>query len=226
MLFCKNKFLHFQPLQFHSIMPLVYQQNINEDTKLAVWQIDEDVAFFASELSVQKAIHHPIKRLHHFAGRYLLTQLDPNFPIAEIEIMPSKKPFIKAGDWYFSVAHSGNYAAAIISRSSNVGIDVEAPNVKVLHLKSKFLSENEMVNLSAVDKDEITQLTIGWSIKEVLFKWYGLGQLDFKSNLQIKQMNVQKENWQFACTVDTKETQYCLVEVKLVNDMILSWMVK
>jgi len=207
-------------------MPLVYQQNINDDTKLAVWQIEEDDAFFFNHIPIQKAIHHPIKRLHHFAGRYLLTQLEPTFPIAEIEIMPSKKPFIKNGDWYFSVAHSGNYAAAIISRSCNVGIDVEAPNPKVLALQGKFLTEAEISELSAVAKDEITQLTIGWSIKEVLFKWYGLGQLDFKSNLQIKQMQLYNDNWQFNCVIEKSETQTCLVEVKLINDMVLSWMVK
>jgi phosphopantetheinyl transferase len=207
-------------------MPLLYQQNINDDTKLAVWHIQEDVSFFANQISIQNEIHAPIKRLHHYAGRYLLTQLDPSFPIADIQIMPSKKPFIKDGDWHFSVTHSGNYAAAIISRSSNVGIDMELPNSKILALKSKFLSDAEISELSAVARDEITQLTIGWSIKEVLFKWYGLGQMDFRLNLQIKQMQLQKESWQFNCVIEKSEYHECVVEVKLINEMILSWMVK
>jgi hypothetical protein len=62
-------------------MPLVYQQNINAVTKMAVWHITETEDFFAT-VPLQKTITHWHKRLQHLAGRFLLKELYPDFPLA------------------------------------------------------------------------------------------------------------------------------------------------
>ena len=55
-------------------MPLVYQQNINEATKMAVWHISEREDFFLKKVTLSNNITHPHKRLQHLAGRYLLPE--------------------------------------------------------------------------------------------------------------------------------------------------------
>ena len=60
-------------------MPVFYQQTINEQTKLAIWKIEEDEAFFLQHVPLQRSITHPHKRLQHLAGRYLLGYLFPRF---------------------------------------------------------------------------------------------------------------------------------------------------
>jgi hypothetical protein len=58
-------------------MPLVYQQNINESTKLGVWHITEPEDFYLKQVPLQREISHPNKRLQHLAARYLLKELYP-----------------------------------------------------------------------------------------------------------------------------------------------------
>ena len=75
-------------------MPLFYQHNINDSTRLAVWKITETEDFFLQKVSAGKEIIHPHKRLQHLAGRYLLQILHPDFPFDLIEIAESKKPLV------------------------------------------------------------------------------------------------------------------------------------
>ena len=61
-------------------MPLFYQQDINEFTRLAVWQIAEEEDFFLQQVPLQREITHPHKRLQQLAGRLLLKEMFPDFP--------------------------------------------------------------------------------------------------------------------------------------------------
>ena len=71
-------------------MPLVYQQNINAVTKMGVWHITETEDFFLQQVPLQKEITHWHKRLQHLAGRYLLKELYPGFPLELIKIADTK----------------------------------------------------------------------------------------------------------------------------------------
>ena len=123
-------------------MPLVYQQHINHHTKMGVWHIVADEQHDGIFDSL-KAIAHPHKRLQHAAGRQILTALYPDFPIQSISIAASKKPFLKASDYFFSISHCGNYAAAIVSECQPVGIDIEIPKIQIHNIHHKFLSKEE-----------------------------------------------------------------------------------
>lgn len=166
-------------------MPLVYQQNINEDTGLALWKIEETEAFFNGKMKLLPAISHPHKRLQHLAGRYLLNLLEADFPISLIQIADTRRPFLENDQYHFSISHCGNYAAALVSESHRVGVDIELISGKAYRLNDKFLSAVEHAKLSHAIANEEAACTCGWSIKEALFKWYALGKVDFKRNLEI-----------------------------------------
>ena len=112
-------------------MPLVYQQNINASTKLGVWHIAESEAFFSERICVIQQIAHPHKRLQHLAGRMVLTELFPTFPVNEILIAATRKPYLPQQEFQFSISHCGDYAAAIVSRANRVGVDIEIPQAKI-----------------------------------------------------------------------------------------------
>jgi phosphopantetheinyl transferase len=112
-------------------MPLVYQQNINAITKIAVWHITETEDFFLASVPVQREIKHWHKRLQHLAGRLLLKELYPDFPVALIQIADTKKPFLENEPYHFSISHCGDYAAVIVSKTFRVGVDVELVNLKI-----------------------------------------------------------------------------------------------
>jgi phosphopantetheinyl transferase len=166
-------------------MPLFYQQNINGTTKLAVWKIEEAEAFFLARVPSKREIVHPQKRLQHLAGRYLLPFLFPDFPNEEIEIADTRKPFLRDEQYHFSISHCGYYAAAIVSRYDRVGVDVELITSRVEKIKHKFLHVDEVrfVN-SQPPQQQVKLLTVLWSAKEALYKWYGLGEVDFSEMMR------------------------------------------
>ena len=112
-------------------MPLVYQQNINACTKLGVWHIAEEESYFSERIRIQQNITHPHKRLQHMAGRLVLTELFPDFPVNQILIADTRKPFLPNNDFQFSISHCGDYAAAIVSQENKVGVDIEIPQIKI-----------------------------------------------------------------------------------------------
>lgn len=166
-------------------MALFYQQNINEVTRLAVWEITEPASFFLQAVPPHRDITHPHKRLQHLAGRFLLPYLFPDFPHTSIAIADTRKPFLPNEEYHFSISHCGHYAAAIVSANNRVGVDVELRTPRVHKIRHKFLhaSEQEMVNGSNLDAT--TLLTLLWSAKEAMFKWWGYGNVDFSEHLRV-----------------------------------------
>ena len=178
-------------------MPLFYQHNINASTKLGIWHIEEPEAFFLSQVPLQQEISHPHKRLQHLAGRYLLRFLFPEFPNELIEIADTRKPFLPGDAFHFSISHCGDYAAVIVSRSYRVGIDIEIPTPRVARVRHKFLHAEELIS---IEKDHkmlfekgrsgedlfMRRLTLLWSAKEAVFKWYGNGEVDFSDQIRVQ----------------------------------------
>lgn len=163
-------------------MPLLFLKELNEHTKLGVWKITESEQFFSQSVRLQKEIRHPHKRLQHLAGRFLLKQLFPDFPVSDIYLSPSNKPLLPSQAYHFSISHCREFAAAIVSTYERVGIDIEYPTRKLLDLKHKFLNKGEA---DFILDESIEKITVFWSVKEAMFKWWGLGKVDFRKNLLV-----------------------------------------
>jgi len=168
-------------------MPIFFQHDIDGDTRLAVWKIEEEEAFFSEMVPLQRSITHPHKRRQHLAGRFLLYYLFPQFPLSLIQIADTRKPFLRDEAYHFSISHCGDYAAAIASRSRRVGIDIELPSEKLGRIREKFLhpSEADAMNRGQASMEEMSKLTLFWSAKEAVFKWWGHGGVDFSEMIRI-----------------------------------------
>lgn len=169
-------------------MPLFYQHNIDHTTQLAVWRIEESEDFFLEKVPLKRDVSHPYKRLQHLAGRFLLPSIFEDFPLSEIEIADTRKPYLPGERYHFSISHCGNYAAAIASDHKRVGVDIEMITPRMLDIAHKFLNPDEKAFLS--EYELITQvhlqlLTVIWSAKESIYKWYGAGQMDFKRHMYL-----------------------------------------
>ena len=201
-------------------MPLFYQHNINDTAKLAVWYISESEEFFLKKVPLQKEITHPHKRLQHLAGRYLLEILEPGFPFHLIEIACSKKPLLSNSEFHFSVSHCGDYAAAIISKNKLVGIDVELITPKIERVKNKFLSK---IELDILPGNSINFLTLFWSAKEAMFKWYGNGKVDFINNMVIDQLFFENEQGFINAHFVKEEKTELKVDFRFFGNLCLAW---
>ncbi|MEO7984708.1 MAG: 4'-phosphopantetheinyl transferase superfamily protein, partial [Bacteroidota bacterium] len=171
-------------------MPVFFQQQINETTRLGIWKIEETEGFFKGNVPVHREVTHPHKRLQHLAGRFLLQFLFPDFPYELIQIADTRKPFLPGEQYHFSISHCGDYAAAIVSKTHRVGIDIEIPVEKIGRIMYKYLSakEHELFNLIPGTESETMHLeepTLLWSAKESVFKWYGNGAIDFRKQIQL-----------------------------------------
>jgi 4'-phosphopantetheinyl transferase EntD len=163
-------------------LPLFYDHTINSSTKLAVWHIKEDEAFFIEKVPLSRKITHPHKRLQHLAGRYLLQYLFPDFPIHLVQVADTRKPFLENDTHHFSISHCGEYAAVIVSTSRRVGIDIELHSDRIQRVQQKFMNAEEFELESNLG--EIFP-TLIWSVKEAMYKWYSLGEIDFQQHLKV-----------------------------------------
>lgn len=205
-------------------MPLFFQENINEISRLAVWHITEPEQFFLKKVSPQNEINHPHKRLQHLAGRYLLQLLEPAFPVHLISIAESKKPLLPDNEFHFSISHCGDFAAAIISKYA-VGIDVELITPKVVKLKNKFLDQGEFDIISKnFQVPQIQLLTLFWSAKESIFKWYGKGKVDFKQNIQIENFHFNDQKGILNAAFIKEETSSLKLNFIFIDSLCIVWL--
>jgi phosphopantetheinyl transferase len=210
-------------------VPIFFQQQINENTRLGVWKIEETEEFFKGNVPQHRDVTHPHKRLQHLAGRFLLQYLFPDFPYELIQIADTRKPFLPAAQYHFSISHCGDYAAAIVSKESRVGIDVEIPVDKIEKIMYKFLSAKELdrFNLVAgagkiIGVENYYESTILWSAKEAVFKWYGNGGVDFRKQIQLLSRNEEKET--IDCFFSKNESEL-FIHYRQFDGLILAWVV-
>jgi 4'-phosphopantetheinyl transferase EntD len=210
-------------------MPLFYQHNINESTRLAIWHIEEDETFFLKKVPLKNDVSHPQKRLQHLAGRYLLTELFPDFPLEEILVADTRKPYLADEKYHFSISHCGSFAAAIVSSHFRVGIDAEHAGPGVERIRRKFLSPEELaLAYEGVDRSghRLRQLTLLWSAKESIFKWYSLGGVNFREHIQWAEpyfIRVDGEFGQLRFDFRKQGIQALTVYYKLFNDLVMSF---
>lgn len=202
-------------------MPIFFQQDIGENTKLAIWKIDEEESFFLNGVPLQREITHPKKRLQHLAGRFLLNTLFPDFPVELIKIADTKKPYLENEAYHFSISHCDEYAAAIVSKTERVGVDVEIPSVKIDRIKNKFLNEEELSILQS--PFSISQLTLMWCCKEVVYKWWSYGGVDFSEKIRLQPFQLQPSGNLSARFLLGNETDLILQYI-IFDELCLAWL--
>jgi len=92
------------------------------------------------------------------------------------------KPYLSEDSRHISISHSHDKLAIIVNEHESTGIDIELIRDKVLKIKHKFLSQNELAEAN----DDVEKLLIYWAAKETLYKIYGLKEVDFIEHLFVK----------------------------------------
>jgi 4'-phosphopantetheinyl transferase EntD len=215
-------------------MPLFYQHNINEHTRLGIWRIEEGEGFFLEKVPLKRDVSHPHKRLQHLAGRFLLPGLFADFPLEEIVIADTRKPYLENEKYHFSISHCGQFAAAIVSDSFRVGVDIEMVTEKIKRIQHKFLfrdeyklADTEWQKISG-NKSEEDLLTLLWSSKEAIFKWYSLGNIDFRENMRLSDRIVRQDEEEFILPFEFNKSGPIRVQIrgKFFQEIVLAWVMK
>ncbi len=168
-------------------MPLYKEWQHKSGAHGAIWKIDESEDFFNAHTGLQSDKKTEIRRLEHLAGRFLLTQLVPEFDLSAIQLSHLGKPFITGEALHFSISHSFPFIGVAVDYKKEIGIDVQTLQEKIQRLQYKFLSPEEQ---QLCDNDT-GKITLAWAAKEAAFKRYGLGAVDFIRHMPIREMHVE-----------------------------------
>lgn len=206
-------------------MPLIYQHSINSNTRIGLWQMEEPESFFATAHMQAPPALHPQRRLQYLSARHLLTQLYADFPVHRIEVSPAGKPFLPCGTYDFSLTHAAHYAASIVSSSQRVGIDAEIASPRIFKVQHKFMHADELELLHTMHAmlPQQTLLTLCWSVKEALFKWYGLGQVNFQEHLRILRIEGDALSGTIAARVAKGAGVEVCLHYRLFDQLVLCW---
>jgi len=170
---------------------LFYQQNINATTKMAIWAIEEPLAFFESKLEgrveASKTIMHPVKRTQHLAARLLLQEMQPALHINSIEYAANGKPYFVNGSIHFSISHCNGFAACVISEEGPVGIDIELIQDRIKKVAPKFLHHSELEKINTLNEEaQLKEMSFVWAAKEAMYKMNEKLGIDFSEHLRVE----------------------------------------
>jgi len=99
------------------------------------------------------------------------------------------KPELKQEDCHISISHSHDKLVIICNKECATGVDIELIRDKVLKIKDKFLSQQELNEAN----DNVEKLIIYWAAKEALYKLYGLKEVEFAKHLFVHFFDLNKE---------------------------------
>ncbi|MFD3000043.1 4'-phosphopantetheinyl transferase family protein [Pontibacter toksunensis] len=170
-------------------MPLLLTRQLQKDTWLGIWQLQEPVQDLLALLpphadtSAMEGKVHPRRQQEWLASRvlvYQLLQLYTNEPLV-LARNEHGKPYFPNQPLHVSITHSPKLAAVILSGQHQVGIDIELLSPKALRVADKFLTEAEKQHTASNE----TATCLYWSAKETLYKLYSRKKLIFKENLVV-----------------------------------------
>lgn len=204
----------------------VFEKYINADSRWGIWKMDESVdellSLFSNPVSMSEQMQHLTaqgRRLEWLSVRALLKELLGEEK--KIEYYPSGMPYLADQSFHISISHTRGYVAVILDKNKKVGIDIEQYGERILKLRTKFLSENEIKSLST--EKEVYHLLLLWSAKETIFKILGQQEVEFKEHLQISPF-IPLENGSFeGSEFKTNKRHKYLIHYKVHPDFVLTW---
>lgn len=167
--------------------------------ELLVWKIVETPAYFAAQLQIsdaellalQQNYKNPDALLLWLASRWSLQELF-NCSYKDFQKDANGKLFLDEQK-QLSISHSNPYVA-VVKSSMPIGIDIQIPNPKLRKIAPKYIETSALLEIQ--NSNHYTDyLQLYWSIKESLFKAYGLGQVDFIKHLHIEPFIFQSQGW-------------------------------
>jgi phosphopantetheinyl transferase len=177
-------------------MPIVWSQNLAEKGKIAIWEISETDQELYNMLQLDEKEEQHFQTLSKarqkqwLGSRVLLRTLLQTEEHIELIIDEHRKPFLNNFPFEIAISHANHLAAVIIYEGKKVGVDIEKISERILKIKNKFLSSEELNFIAAAN--ELEQLHVCWGVKESLFKLYGKGSLPFIDGIKIAAFEYDK----------------------------------
>ena len=208
---------------------MLYKHLTYSETKIAIWKTTETVGelwellhnkdFYFSDFQKLKTEK---RQKEWLVARILVEMLCGSDKT--ITYNENGKPFLTDHSYKISISHTLNYVALVAHPMQEVGIDIESFGKKILHVKERFLSAEE---LQHIDKEnETAHLLLHWCAKETIYKMQNQN-VDFREQIPILPF-IPQQNGKITCHCGLapqspeKHTLYYNVE----KDFVMVWNVK
>lgn len=179
-------------------MPVIFNRNIDDDTILAVWKIEETEEQLISglqlkqhELDIIASLNNGKRLLHWLSTRVLLRTMLNTKEYIDCKMDEHGKPYLPNLGYHISLSHSYDYAAVIVGKTKKVGVDIELIKHKIKTIKHKFLSDPELAQKQI--GDNVNGLYVCWCAKEAIYKWHGKKGLEFRQHIHIQPFKLKSE---------------------------------
>ncbi len=121
------------------------------------------------------------------------------------------KPLFRG--YHVSISHTKGYAALILSKKSEVAVDIEYMSDRVERIASKFLRKDERA-------DSLDVKLVHWCAKETVFKLFSEENLLFE-DMRVKPFDTMAD---WACDVENlKSGKTARVDFELAMDFVLTY---
>ena len=121
------------------------------------------------------------------------------------------KPLFRG--YHVSISHTKGYAALILSKKSEVAVDIEYMSDRVERIASKFLRKDERA-------DSLEAKLVHWCAKETVFKLFSEENLLFEE-MRVKPFDTMSD---WACDVENlKRGKTARVDFELAMDFVLTY---
>ena len=172
-------------------MALAYLKELDANSRIALWKIEESAEQLVSYLQLDDAEKAKLeslakgkRTLHWLATRVLLRYLLQTPDYINCPSDPNGKPYLPDFPYEISLTHSYDYAGVMLCSTGICGIDLEIVKEKVLRIQHKFLKPEELAFIDPAH--QVNQLYACWCAKEAVYKLQGNRGVSFLEDMLIE----------------------------------------
>ena len=211
-------------------MPLYLKKELEDKTRIGVWQVtetEEELKALSSvpsdELEEISFIRSESLRRQKLAVRALLDEMFEDK--VYLSHHDNGKPYIENSVTNISITHTEKYVAVILNDNDDVGIDIESLARDFSSVEKKALSEEEIDDLED-DEKRNGQLAIYWCAKEAIYKMLGQYDVNFAEQIEVEKFRPKKDGELEATFEDEDgfEEEFDL-EYIIFDNHVLVWVV-
>ncbi len=174
-------------------MPLYKTLEVNSSTVVYVWKIQESEDELSSNIMLTDKSTNRLKGMKsemHRKGFLSIRHLMAKAGYLDTDMYYDKmgKPHLKDGN-KISITHSNHFTGIIVSKDTEVGIDIEKQREKILRIAYKFTPIEEYKTIANTEA-LIRKLTVVWGCKESLYKIYEQEGLSFINHIIINNFDL------------------------------------
>lgn len=208
-------------------MAVVNIREVYPGVSLGLWQMDETVEQLFEQYSHLQAYRSQLEEKYKNDGRKLEFLAIRALMYEMLRVNGASKGLLShAGDfthngqgkplfrgYHVSISHTKGYAALILSKKSEVAVDIEYMSDRVERIASKFLRKDERA-------DSLDAKLVHWCAKETVFKLFSEENLLFE-DMRVKPFDTMAD---WACDVENlKSGKTARVDFELAMDFVLTY---